>query len=129
MKHDSILYRLLTGLVIFSLIAPSLMSSAALAQHPSPADLRALTAPTEDPDNPTGIKPKKRPQLDLEDDVNDREEWFYSRRTAGNPEITVSQAAAARLQAAQDYINLRNHVNGVQPSSFGGAWVPRGPDP
>jgi uncharacterized repeat protein (TIGR01451 family) len=64
-----------------------------------------------------------------QDLVNEREDWFYSRRTAGNPDFSVPQAAAARAKAADDLINLKNTLKPQTPSAFSGAWSPRGPDP
>ncbi len=129
MKHDSLLYRLIVVVVVFALFAPQFISSAALAQRTTDAPRSTPLDPLSDPDKPELKKPKHRETEAEADLVFEREDWFYSRRTAGNPNFSVPEAAVARANAADNFQNLKTQMNGVTPSVFGGAWAAAGPNP
>jgi len=119
MKSLTRLQLLLLGVIVVSLAIPLLLASAAIA------------SPSADGDTPTAVFPHQKPPPgdgDI-DDVDAREDWFYSRRTAGDPNFGVPQAAAARAKAAQAIIDLQNSAPGRAPSAVSGPWTARGPSP
>ncbi len=65
-----------------------------------------------------------------EGDPNLRDEWYYSRRVAGDPSVnfTMGQAAALRAQAA-DQATTMMAQRPVSPEAFGGSWSAVGPNP
>ena len=131
MKLSTTVYRLLLGIVVVSLVLPQLLSGIAVATQTADAPPITAFSPPLDPDQPTPTKPNKKdrkPEIE-QDAVDERDDWFYSRRTAGNPNFSVPQAAEARAKAAQDLINLLNDQNLKRPSAFSGAWAAIGPDP
>jgi|GEM_PF-966687 len=62
-----------------------------------------------------------------------RDEWFYDRRTAGDPSVrfTMADAATLRAQAAEQAGTMmaqQAHAP-VVPNAFGGPWTAVGPNP
>ena len=69
---------------------------------------------------------------ELGDHPQQREEWFYGLRTAGNPEVpfTIGDAALLRAKAAQAVLDEKaSRQSELAPGAFGGSWSPDGPDP
>ncbi len=131
MKHHSNWYRLLVTLIVVSLVLPPLLSSVAMARQPSDPESASPNSPPTDPDDPI-LKPprKKQPQV-REGDPLERDDWFYSRRTAGDPNVkfTLADAAVKRAEAAQQVIAMKKQPGGISPAAFGGNWQNVGPNP
>ncbi|HZY45807.1 MAG TPA: hypothetical protein VFF70_13795, partial [Anaerolineae bacterium] len=62
-----------------------------------------------------------------------RDEWFYDRRTAGDPSVhfTMADAAALRAKAAEQAGTMmaQQALQPSAPNAFGGAWTAVGPNP
>src|SRR5215470_8245731 len=67
----------------------------------------------------------------IEGNPLDRDDAFYSRRTAGDHPITSDQAAVLRAQAAAAVLAQQNRPapQRIAPTAFGGAWSALGPNP
>ena len=66
------------------------------------------------------------------DKPGERDDWFYTQRTAGtNRSFTLDDASVARSQAAREVLAMRqaSHVFSAGPAGFDGAWSNVGPDP
>jgi uncharacterized repeat protein (TIGR01451 family) len=64
-----------------------------------------------------------------EGDPLERDDFYYSRRTAGDQELSLAQAATLREQAAAAALALRGGPRPqIGPAAFS-AWAPIGPDP
>ena len=68
---------------------------------------------------------------DLADEPEERAEWFYGLRTAGDPNVpfSIEDAAQKRAEAAQQVINEKGNSPATAPATFSGAWTPLGPNP
>src|SRR5437660_1582712 len=121
--------KMLFVVLLVSIALPVLFAGAALAHQPSDGGSAPAVAPP-DPENPVALRPTKPPPADSDvDNVDAREDWFYSRRTAGATPLSVPEAAAARAKAAQAMINLKGTAPSKAPSTLGGAWSAKGPSP
>ncbi len=62
-----------------------------------------------------------------------RDEWFYDRRTAGDPaaHFTMADASALRAKAAEQagIMMAQQALQPTTPNAFGGAWTAVGPNP
>lgn len=132
----------LTGLPLIALFD----SAAAMQSSPDGSiAARLLTAGSGAPQRAaatlaTGLARKPGPTVgeDPEEEGEDRDrpderdDWFYARRTAGDPDFTVAEAAAGRAVAADAVIAMKqrqshSRLQGLQ--AFAGPWEAVGPDP
>jgi hypothetical protein len=135
MKRTAI--NLLSMVAVFSMLLTSAAVAAPTGSIPAagqtlaaqPKDAAQLAG---DPDLAAPPPPHK-PQpgeLEKEGDPLDRDYAFYSRRTAGDPNVgfTLAQAAVLRAQAASAVAGTNRSAPSA-PGTFGGAWTAAGPDP
>ncbi len=90
----------------------------------------AIAACATDPDPEECVAEAKG---EREGDPALRDEWFYSRRVAGDPSVpfTMADAATLRALAAQQTAALKTQQASqpAVPNAFGGAWAAVGPNP
>ncbi len=90
----------------------------------------AIAACATDPDPEECVAEAKG---EREGDPELRDEWFYSRRVAGDPSVpfTMADAATLRAQAAEQTAALKAQQapQPAAPNAFGGAWTAVGPNP
>ena len=113
-------------LVTTFLVAPA--TGGASSQISGQPTLRAA-ADNGDDGPPAPINRTKGYRQPTQDDPNARDDWFYSRRTAGDPDFSVAQAAEKRAEAAQQFSVMQRTIGPAAPSAFDGAWTNVGPDP
>jgi len=102
---------------------PKVNATANPPNSPSGSDLPLISNQPKDGGDGEG---------DLGDNPLERAEWFYSFRTAGNPNVdfTIQDAASLRAQAAQTVLSEKNQKPaGPSAGGYGGNWETLGPDP
>ena len=136
MKSYPFWYRALIFVVVLALFTPVYLSSVRAAPNTAPPEPVATgdpDAPQPRPAGKTPIKPRFPTQLEqeVEGSALDRDWAFYSRRTAGDPNVAFSMQDAATLRAAAaDQLGVLGASNRPQkPGAFGGAWTTAGPNP
>ena len=113
-------------LVTTFLVAPA--TGGASSQISGQPTLRAADNNGDD-GPPAPINRRKGYRQPTQDDPYARDDWFYSRRTAGDPNFSVAQAAEKRAEAAQQFSVMQRTIGPAAPSAFDGAWTNVGPDP
>ncbi|MFZ1465133.1 MAG: hypothetical protein WAV60_13870, partial [Anaerolineae bacterium] len=113
-------------LVTTFLVAPA--TGGASSQISGQPTLRAA-ADNGDDGPPAPINRTKGYRQIKPDDPNARNDWFYDRRTAGNPSFTLPDAAMRRAEAAAAVTQMQQEPRPATPSAFDTAWTTAGPDP
>ncbi len=125
-------YRLVNPVLIVILLVTTFLIAPAIGGASSqPADQPGLNAaPGSDDDAPPApINRRKGYRQQRPDDPNARNDWFYDRRTAGNPNFTLPDAAMRRAEAAAAVAQMQQQARPAAPAAFDGAWSTVGPDP
>lgn len=80
-----------------------------------------------------GVAVSDEPEEEEEDwdHPDERDDWFYARRTAGDPGFSIAQAAAGRAAAADAVIAMKQqtHSRLQGKQAFDAAWEAVGPNP
>ncbi len=124
--------RFFAMLMTFCLILPQSIGAAIAAP--------TVNAPVTQPNSPSdsdipifrGVPNDKGPGGEDPDNPLERADWFYSFRTAGDPNVdfTIQDAATLRAQAAETVLAEKNNApSSSAPTALGGAWSSIGPDP
>ncbi len=125
----------LAGLPLGLLFGAAGTNTPARGGAPGPVAALPAAGPARQVGSAVDAKVGEDPEEEEEDRdrPDERDDWFYARRTAGDPDFTVAQAAAGRAVAAEAVIAMRS---GQSPGSrlqdvqaFAGAWEAVGPDP
>src|SRR5262245_38251809 len=116
MKHFRLLGRLVSLIAIVLLLVQPL-SAAPSADPPPPSE-----------DNPVVLNPKALPPSEEEENLIERDDFFVSRRTAGDNPLSLEVAGQARSVAARAAAALRK-APPPGPATFQGTWSGIGPNP
>ncbi|MBI5878623.1 MAG: CHRD domain-containing protein [Chloroflexi bacterium] len=139
MKTHARWYRALLIIVTFALFVPLWSgivqaSPGAIPPAAKPVDGGDPDAPKKPPVGSVPGGPNGPAQLNQEEEglALERDWAFYSRRTAGDPNVPFDMQAAARLRAAAaDQLGSPGSRPSAPqtPGTFGGAWATAGPNP
>ena len=113
-------------LVMTFLVAPA---TGGASSQPSSQPVLSATTGADDDSPPAPINRTKGYRQIKPDDPNARNDWFYDRRTAGNPSFTLPDAAMRRAEAAAAVTQMQQEPKPATPNAFDGAWTTVGPDP
>ncbi|HUX85466.1 MAG TPA: hypothetical protein VMW65_00565 [Chloroflexota bacterium] len=125
--------RLFLPLVTILILVSWLFSSVAGASPTAANGATPTSVPRPDLPKPATARlaPASAAGSVREGDPSEREDWFYSLRTAGDPSriLSVGTAAAGRFQAAQNVLARQKQPGARRATGFGTTWTPDGPNP